>query len=415
MANKLLTITDITREALAVFHEKMQLGKIAVRKFESRFQKASGQIGNKTQIRKPAKHAVGTSANVSSLNADKIEDFVELVCDQRRNVKISFTSNELAMSIDDFSKQFLRPAISRLVREVEITGFKKLLAGPHLRAGRTVTGDIAFSDYVKMNALLTANFAPENRKLFACAADHAVIVDANKGLFQNSTEISKQYKEGYMGTSGGFDWISSESAGYITWAAAIPAAGTLTASPAEGATVLAVTGMGANAVVKAGTSYTVAGCYALDPETLTATNRLYSFVAASDVTLSGAGAGNITVVEPIYTVANTDADAGLTRANVSSVTLTGLAITPLEAGSVASKSASLIWGLTDQSIALATIELPNAKGGECKSENFEGIGLRIWSDSDFNTDTHLTRIDVQYGWSTALYREYAVATVGKAV
>ena len=55
MANALLTITDITREAVAVLHEQLQLAKHAVRKYEDRFGKngSKGQIGTSVAIRKP--------------------------------------------------------------------------------------------------------------------------------------------------------------------------------------------------------------------------------------------------------------------------------------------------------------------------------------------------------------------------
>ena len=411
MANKILTITDITREAVAVLHEKLALAKIATRKYEARFKSKDGnsrRSGSTVSVPRPAKYAVGTSADVTSLNGDSIEDSVSITVTTRRNTKMVFSSDDLALNIKDFSNQFIKPAISRLAREIDLVGFNVLKTSPQIRYGRTVTSAISFSDFTQMNALLTTQLCPEDRRnLFAGALDHAVVVDALKGLFQSSQEIADQYANGYMGTSGGFEWVSTENTPSITWASAIPVAGTLTATPAEATNVIAVTGMGANAVVKAGAGFTVAGCYAIDPETQDQLNYLYTFIAASDVTLNASGVGNITVAEKMYTVSGTNR----TVANMSALPQSGAAITPIEAGSVASKSGKLVFGVHPDAIALACIDLPEPSTGKSHQEDFEGLSLRVWQYSDGNTDVHTTRVDIQFGWGV-LNKEFIVSTVG---
>lgn len=411
MANTILTITDIAREAVMVLHEKLALAKIATRKYESRFGNTAGNsraIGTKLTIPRPAKYTVGTSADITSLNKDLIESSVEINVTTRRNVALSFTSNDLALKITDFAKKNLEGPMSRLAREIDIVGFNLLKVSPQTRYGRTVTSAMSFSDYVQMNALMTAQLCPEDRRnLFAGSLDHAVVVDALKGLFQSSEDIADQYANGYMGTSGGFEWVSTENTPTITWAAAIPVAGTLTATPAEAATVIAVTGMGANAQVKAGAGFTVAGCYAIDPETQTQLNYLYTFIAASDVTLGASGEGNITVADAMYTVSGTNRSL----ANMSALPQSGAVITPTEAGSVASKSGKLVFGVHADALALACVDMADPDTGVASQANYEGISLRVWRFSDGLLDTHTTRVDVQFGWGL-LNKEFIVSTVG---
>lgn len=409
MSNTLLTISDITREAVAVLHEKLALAKNAVRKYEDRFGKKGGQIGTKVSIRKPPKYAVGTTADITSISGDSAEDYVDLNCTTRRNVKLVFSSQDLSLSIGDFRKQFLLPAISRLAREIDKVGFDLVKLSPQYRYGRTVTSAISFSDYVQMNALLTTQLAPEDgRTLYAGAIDHAGVVDANKGLFQNSTQIAEQYANGYMGTSGGFDWVSTENTPSIIWASVQPTAGTLSATGVEVASTLAVTGMGANAVVKAGTAFTVAATNAIDPETQDALNYLYTFIAASDVTLNGSGAGNITIASKMYTVAT----SGRTLANISALPQSGAAITPVELGTVASKAGKLVFGIQKDALALGVIGLEVPGGVDMAAqEDFEGIALRIVRSYDVLTDNWTCRIDTQFGWAV-LRSELIASTVG---
>lgn len=418
----LLTISDITREALAVLHESLTLSKKAVRKYESAFGNKGGQIGISRKIRKPAKFAIGSTADVTALASVTEEDSVEIICNTRKNVKLAFSTLDLSTSINDFSKQFLRPAMARLAREIDLAGFSMLKTCAQSRIGRTVTGAVTFSDYVTMNAIMTANLCPEDgRTIYAGSLDHAKIVDANKGLFQSASQITEQYLKGYMGTSGGFDWVSTENVPAITWTAAAPAAGTLSAGAAEGDVILAVTGMGANAIVQAGQAFTVAGVYRIDPETLTATNELFTFVAIKNVTLSAAGAGNITVggdisgsgttaVHSYGTVIRTIAES-LTLATVSALPGNGAVITPVEAGVVASKSGKLIFGVQDDAVALATIDLALPPDAKAAQESYEGITIRMWQFSDGNLDTITTRCDVQFGWAV-LRNEYISSTLG---
>ena len=405
----LLTIAMITKEATAVLHDKLALAKKAVRRYQGEFGNKSAQIGNAVSIRKPAKFAVGTTADVTSLASVTEEDFVTLTCDKRRNVLLNFTSLDLSLSIGDFRTQFLNPAISRLVREVELEGFKALKTTPQIRYGRTVTSALSLLDYVKMNAILTTRLIPEEgRSLYASAMDQAEVVNANKGLFQDASELSKQYRDGYMGMSGGFAWIGSENTQNLTFGAVQPTAGTLTGTCAQEAVILAVTGMGTSPVVKAGTAFTVAGCYAIDPETQESLGYLYTFIAASDVTLSSSGAGNITTTTKMRTTAES-----ITKATVSALPQSGAVITPVELGTIASKTGRMVYGIHDNALALATIELAQPpESGAGSYESFEGIGLRVWQFSNGLTDTIRTRIDIQFGWCVDLMPEGIVSTVG---
>ena len=419
MANTLLTIKDITREALAVLHEEVQLAKHATRKFEDRFGKKSGQIGLSLDIRKPPKYSVGTTADITALNGDTVEDYVTLSVTTRRNVKMTFSSEDLSLKINDFSKQFVRPALARLAREIDLVGFGVLKTAANSRVAHDVSTDLAFADYLAMNAKLTQQLANENdRTLFADATTMAAVVNANKGLFQAAAEIGKQYEKGLMGISGGFDWIGTQSAGYLNYAATpITTIGTVTASLVpvgsvtyEGANVINFSGATASATMVAGQGFTIPGVYAIDPETQLQLPNLYTFIAAADAVSTTGGVLAVTVGAPIYTVAG----SGRTKANVSALPLvgaTGAALT--ETGIVASKTSPLAFGIQQDTLALGVIGLEVPGGVDMgASENFEGLGVRIIRVYDVNLDIWTCRVDVQFGWAV-LRNELLTSIVGK--
>ena len=79
MANSFLTISDITREALAVLHEECQLLKVCTRKYEDRFKKTGAKIGASVDVRKPAKYGVTDGADLTGV----VQDATSLVSDSR--------------------------------------------------------------------------------------------------------------------------------------------------------------------------------------------------------------------------------------------------------------------------------------------------------------------------------------------
>lgn len=406
--NTLLTIADITREALVVLHEELQLAKHCVRKFQERFGKSSGQIGTSVQIRKPPRYSVvNGTVDVTSSIENSVEDYATLNCAYnsptggRSIIPMQFSTEDLTLKINDFSKNFIRPAVARLARDIDLKGFATLKISPNYRISRTVTGSLTFLDYTTLGAYMTTQLAPEgDRKLFVDPIDTATIVDALKGLFQSSTQIADQYEKGLMGESGGFSWIATNNLPMITFPA-VPTAvlGVVdgTAAPAEGDKFVKVTGYTASSTLKAGQGFTVAGTYAIDPETQAQLPYLYTFIVTSDVVF---GATNTVVVSIPVAQANYTVATSTTQANMSALPTVGNALTATELGTIANKSGKLAFGIHKDALALGVIELEVPGGVDMGAqESFEGIGLRITRQWNSLTDQWVCRVETQYGWA----------------
>ena len=316
MSNQILTIKDVTREALRVLHQESQLAKHAVRKYQDRFGNRQGQIGTTIDIRKPPRYGVVSGTDVTGQLQDSTEDFVTIDASAtsatggRKVVPLQFSTQDLSLKINDFSKQFIRPAVSRLAREIDLAGFNVLKNSASSRVVRNAAGTndpttaISFNDYNTMAARLTTQLAPESdRKLFASAMDHAGVVNSNKGLFQAATQIADQYEKGYMGTSASFDWVSSQNVPSIMFPA-VPTTtvGTLTVAVSEGDNAISVTGGTASSTLKAGQGL-VLSVYAIDPETQAAVNYKYTAIVAADAQYTSGGNATIYLAEPLYTIA----------------------------------------------------------------------------------------------------------------
>src|SRR5690606_1469096 len=130
----------------------------------------------------------------------------------------------------------------------------------------------------------------DKRSQMVSSIQSAEIVEALKGLFNDQGEISRQYREGYMGRAAGADWFESESVhthlnGDATVTNAVDANVTV-----DGINEIALKGLGNAKTVKAGTVFTIDGVFAVHPETKAVRNSvLQQFVVLEDVTADSTG------------------------------------------------------------------------------------------------------------------------------
>jgi hypothetical protein len=142
--------------------------------------------------------------------------------------------------------------------------------------------------------------------------------------------------------------------------------------------------------VKIGDVFTVADCYAVNPQTRESTGSLFQFVATANVTLDSSGAGNITVA-PIYTSANALATVDSFPASGKAVVFVGAASTQYAQNLVYHKDA----------ITFATADLLLPQGVDMAARAVHnGISLRVVRQYDINNDRMPCRIDVLYGYNT---------------
>lgn len=396
MPNTLLTSDIITREALKVLHEKLIFINKINTQYDGSFGKKGANIGDTLRIRKPAKFKVRSGKVFGDAGTDVIESNTSIKIANQLGVDANFSDEDLAMKIDDFSKLFIEPAMSQLATKVEedvLTSI--LLSGNSLY---NATG-IKYVDTLKARKSLQYSLAPNTERIMLIdPATSVTLVNELKGLFQDSTQISKQYREGLMGITSGFNWYESSIMPLITNPADITATVTVTEVPSGGATEATFAGLGASVTIPKGFRFTVAGLNKCHAETKKAYNELYEFVVLEDFTTDGAGAGTA-VISPVY-ASTTDArqNAVGTLPSAAAITVAGAADEVKRTGVAFTKDAFVF--------ATAPLNVPN--GCDMASQmSMDGISIRFVRDFDINSGDMKARFDVIYGYNT-LREEFAV-------
>jgi hypothetical protein len=378
----------ITRKALEILENNLVLTRNVNRQYDDSFAVEGAKIGSTLRIRLPDRALVTDGAALQT--QDDNEQFTTLTVSSQKHIGVNFTSAELTMQLDDFADRVLKPRISQLASSIDAdvaNAFKTIGNSVGTPGTTPATSLVLLQAQQKLNenaAVMSPRYATVN------PAANAGLVEGMKGLFNPTDTISKQFKNGMMGTGVlGFDEINmSQSIKQFTTGSRTNGT-TSAAVTAEGATSIALTGLGSTNTVLAGDVFTVADCFAVNPQTRESTGSLFQFVALANVTASG-GAATVTVA-PIYSADHALATVNVLPATSKAATFIGSASTQYPQNLVYHKDA----------ITFATADLLLPQGVDMAARaNHNGISLRIVRQYDINNDRMPCRIDVLYGYST---------------
>ena len=413
MANNLLTISQITNEALMVLENSLVIGDSVNRDYDDQFAVAGAKIGSVVNVRKPARF-IGTTGPALAIE-DFVESSVPIALNTQFHVDTSFTTQDLALSMDLFSSRVIKPMMAAISNKIDrdlAVMMKNNTANIVGVAGTAPTGLLT---YLNAGAYLDAEGAPRdgNRTVVVEQFTSAAIVDSLKGVFVPTNTIEKQFKRGLMGSdSGGMDWKMDQNIANQTFGAWATTAGTLTANTSVNAGFV-TSGWASTSTItltnsqtlalNQGDTFTIAGVYGVNPQNRQSYGKLRNFVVTA---AAGAAAGTFSVtVSPAIITAGQFQNVVITTASATA------AVTPF---SVAGTTATAVTGAQNvlfhkNAFALACADLVLPEGVHFAgraSDKGAGLSIRLVRQYTINNDALPTRADVLYGVAP-LYPELA--------
>lgn len=351
MPNEFLTPQIIANEALMVLESNLAMASLVHRDYSDEFVR----VGDTITIRKPAKF-VAKNFTGEVTEQDITEGSVSVKMDRFRDVTVKITSKELSLSIKDFSKQIVQPALMAIAQAID----SDLLAVGIEKAAKKakVSAKPVIDDIAGVGKALDMSKAPrDNRRLVlpptilykyntldnfakkSYKGDSQTLTDSEIGkVYSCDTFMSQNCPENQSTTSGtvtAYKVTGNTNEKEFTVSGATPATGT----------------------IKKGDQLIVNG---------------YLYTVQEDVTLAN-GAGKIKVDQNIPAKIDTAVDV-----------------------MVINKAHAL--GFHRNGIALVTrnLELPM---GAAKSyiASANGLGVRVVMDYDSKTKTDTISFDIIYG------------------
>jgi hypothetical protein len=351
-------------------------------------------------IRKPVRF-VGRVGQALQLE-DLTETSVPLTLTTQRGVDFVVTTQDLALSIDDFSERFVVPNIANVANFIDFDGMSQYI-NVYNEIGTPGTIPNAALTYLQAGQRLDEEAAPRDnlRALVISPAMQAVIIDTLKGLFHSADRIEEQYEKGTIGLGLGFKWSMDQNCRTQT----VGAQGGTPVVNAANQTGNSITSSGwsnSTQVLNAGDVITFASVFAVNPQSKQSTGYLRQFVVTQNVTSNGSGVATIPIQGPgglgIVT-AGPFQTVTASPANNASITVNGAGGTTSSRGLAFHRDA----------FTAAFADLPLVGGVDMcgrVSDKQLGVSLRVVRAYDINMDRLPLRSDVLYGWQT-IYPELA--------
>lgn len=394
MTNTLLTPTVITDEALMILHQKCNfLGNI-YRGYDDRFARSGAKIGDTLTIRLPNEFTSTTGALLST--QDITESSTTLQLDTQRHVDFSFSSDDLTLTVDEFSDRYLKPAMSVLAAHIEDDVMDNVF--PDVANAVDSNGSaMGVSDVLNAGVKLDSFLAPRDgmRKALLNPQATADLVSDTKALFNSSAELSEQYKEGQMGRAYGFDFYQNSIIPAFTSGTADSVTTYLVndSNTLSGSSITVDTG---SVTLVVGDVITIQGLNACHPETKSDLGFEKQFVITSAAAAAGTTSLAISpAIVPSGAKQNVVSATGFNNATIKSVGGSSTVLRP----SVFFHRDAFCFG---------TADLVMPKGVDFSARRvMDGISMRVVRQYDINSDTFPCRIDVIYG-SQTLRQQLAV-------
>lgn len=385
MANTNLTIDMITDSGLMILHQKLNFLGGVTRDYDSSFAQTGAKIGDTLRVRLPNQYTVRDGRTIDI--QDTTERSVNLPVTTQKGIDTEYTSEEMALDIDEFEKRILEPQMSVLASVVEADALQTM----SLEVFQMVDDDGAAFDFhtlLQGKQKMDEALAPEDeqRTALLSPAHSTAVLDSLKGLFNDQQEISRQFKEGVMGHTVGMDFLQSTHVVDLTTGIAAEGDTSYNINGANqtGATLTVDTGTTGTFVV--GDIVTLAGCNRVHPETKIDTGVLQQFV----ITAAAAASATSLSISPAIVVTGGNQ-------NVFASPTNGGAVNKIGAGNVEALNMSLVYHKEAFAFATADLRVP---GGQVMAsrKQFEGISLRVVQGYDITNDTFPMRWDILYGF-----------------
>lgn len=397
MANNLLTNDIILKTALMEFTNNLVFAKTARRDYQDKFNNTTGST---IRIRKPTRYESRTGQNISVQDIN--EQYTNITVGNMIGVDVEITSTELALQLDDFNREILNPAMVTLANKVDSLLYDTTVDISNY-VGVAGTAPNSFSIASDAEARLDSFGVPQGKdrfmmlKSFDAAAMRTALYNTFNENFNKDIILN-----GSMGNLSGFDCYSTQN--IIRPSRGSATLGTPLVNGAnQSGTSLILDGFAANAQIKHGALFTIAGVNSLNPTSRTDTGQLAQFVVTADAQADGAGAVTLSI-----------------SVNDQGITLTG----PYRNVSAApADNAALTFQATHtknlayhrEAFALVTIKLPELANGESAYQKNmmdpkAKVNIRMTRQYQIANDQYILRFDVLP--AVKCFPQYAAIVMG---
>ena len=387
-SNALLTPSVITKETLVLLENNLVAASKVNRSFENQFVK----IGSTLTVRKPNRFKVSSGPALQIQNIS--EPSTSITISNQKHVDFQYSSQDLTMSVEEFSERYLKPAAAELANQIDydvLTNFNQV----NNLVGSPGVVPASFQSLANVGQRLDENAAPQDgRVLVLNPAAYWTMANALTTLYVKS--VAEPALKGFLANIANFEIfmdqnVQSQTVGNYAGTPVVNGAN-------QTGSVLVTNGWSASltGLLNVGDVFTIAGVYAVNPKNRQSTGSLQNF-SVTAVANSDAGGNSTISVYPAITTSGAYQTVSASPANLSAITVKGSANTAYAQNI----------GFVRDAFGLVTVPLELPQGVDFAArEMYKNISMRVIRAYDVNNDVFPCRIDILYGTAT-FYPELA--------
>jgi len=400
MANTLITPDWITKEAARILVNNLKFAGNVNRDYDDQYSAAGAKVGYTVKARLPQRFRTtkGQALQVQAIT----DSFVPVTLTDQANVGMSFSSASLTMEVDDFRDRMIRPASEQLANTIDYDGLNRVFYDVSQSVGTPGTTPNSNLTYLQAGVKLSNSAAPMNDRVAILGPlQMATIANANFALFNPAGKIASTYNSGAMASNvlGMRSWYEDQNV-------AIHTTGTFTASTPltngagqTGASLITDGWASGATTLNRGDVFTIAGVYAVNPQSYASTGELRQFVVTQTISDTS---GDMTIsISPAIISSGQLQNVDAAPADGAAITVLGA--TSATSGTLAATQSrqALVYHPDAFTMVMADLDMPQGGARASRvSDNELGISLRMVQQYNIQTDQNASRLDCLYGWKT---------------
>ena len=390
----LLTPTIITKESLVILENNLVAASRVNRKFENQFVK----IGNSLTIRKPNRFTVTSGAGL--VVQDIAEPSVSITVGTQNQVAFQFTSQDLTLTVEEFSERYLKPAMASMANQIDYNTLQQY-SGINNFVGTNGTNPVAFSSSVQLvGRRMDDESAPQdNRTLVGNPNFYWGLAGGQTGSFVMPTAKEALVK-GYLNTIGNYEVYMDQNTPSLTTGIHASSNALVSANGQTGSNISTV-GWGVSDTFQIGEVVTFGGVNAVNTQTKISTGVLKPFVITASTAVSATSTATLAISPAIVT------SGPYQNVNTGPVSTAAGAVGILTGVTGAASTFPQNIAFCRDAFGLVTVPLEIPQGVDFAArETYRQISMRVIRAYDVNNDVFPTRIDVLSG-NAVYYQELA--------
>ena len=387
-SNSLLTPSIISKETLVILENNLVAAGKVNRQFENQFTK----IGTTLTVRKPNRFRVSSGPGLSIQNVT--EPSTSITISNQKHVDFQFTSQDLTLTIEEFSERYLKPAAAELANQLDydvLTNYNQVFN----LVGTPGTVPAAFYALAAVGQRMDEGAVPQDgRVLVLNPAAYWSLASNLTTLYVKS--VAEPALKGFLANIANFEIfedqnIQAQTVGAWGGSGVVNSAGQTGSSLVTNGWNASVTGL-----LNVGDVFTINGVYAVNPKNRQSTGSLQNFLVTA--TANSDSGGNSTIsIYPAITTSGAYQTVSASPANLAAITVKGSAST----------SYAQNIGFVKDAFGLVTVPMELPQGVDFASrEMYKNISIRVVRAYDINNDVFPCRMDILYGTAT-FYPELA--------